>query len=138
MTKILVAAHGETARSLVQAADLITGDNKDLDYFCLTKNMSGEELEYTIKKYLDKEKNQQLIVLTDIFGGSVANAFMKFLIEGYQFDLITGVNLPLLLSLLLSPEKEINKKIDQGILEGKAGIIYVNERIKNKKEDKDD
>lgn len=57
-----------------------------------------DDAEAEMTAYLEQNQDQTLIVLTDVFGGSVANLFTNHLLNGYEFQLITGVNLPMLLS----------------------------------------
>ena len=64
------------------------------------------EVETPIKEIIDALcDDEELIVTTDIFGGSVNNEFMKYLSKS-NIHLIAGVNLPLLFELIMNLESE--------------------------------
>ena len=99
----------------------------------MTKEKSSDDAEAEMTAYLEQNQDQTLIVLTDVFGGSVANLFTNHLLNGYEFQLITGVNLPMLLSLILSEETaelSVEDWVLRGIEEGKKGILHINQLIK--------
>lgn len=123
--KYLIATHGEFSKGIIDSVQLIIGEDTAIDYFCMTKSKSSEDASKEVKRYLVGIDKEPLIVLTDVFGGSVANLFTEFLLEGYDFQLITGVNLPMLLNLLLS-EGSIQDRINNSLEEAKRGILHVN------------
>ena len=96
----------------------------------MTKEKSAADAENEVRKILDSKNGEQLMVFTDVFGGSVANLFTQFLLEGYEFDLITGVNLPMLLTALLGGEiSSSGDSVKNSLKEGIKGIQYVNDKI---------
>lgn len=129
--KYLIATHGEFSKGIIDSVQLIIGEDTAIDYFCMTKSKSSEDAAEEVKQYLANVKEEPLIVLTDVFGGSVANLFTECLLEGYDFQLVTGVNLPMLLNLLLS-EGSIEERISHSLEEAKKGILHVNACIENK------
>lgn len=128
--KYLIATHGEFSKGIIDSVQLIIGEDTAIDYFCMTKSKSSEDAAEEVRQYLADVKEEPLIVLTDVFGGSVANLFTECLLEGYDFQLITGVNLPMLLNLFLS-EGSIEERIAHSLEEAKKGILHVNTCIKN-------
>lgn len=139
MEKYLIATHGELSKEFISTAELIIGSQKEIEYFCMTADKTGGAAEREIRKIFEtKNSDDDYIVLTDIYGGSVANIFATLLMEGESFELITGVNLPMVLSLLLSTEKNIEDKINKTLEEAKEGIKYINEVIKNLNDEDDD
>lgn len=129
--KYLIATHGEFSKGIIDSVQLIIGEDTAIDYFCMTKSKSSEDAAEEVKQYLANVEEEPLIVLTDVFGGSVANLFTECLLEGYDFQLVTGVNLPMLLNLLLS-EGSIEERISHSLEEAKKGILHVNACIENK------
>ena len=129
--KYLIATHGEFSKGVIDSVQLIIGEDIAIDYFCMTKSKSSEEASKEVKRYLATVKEEPLIVLADVFGGSVANLFTEFLLEGYDFQLVTGVNLPMLLNLFLS-EGSIEERINNSLEEAKRGILHVNACIESK------
>lgn len=76
--------------------------------------------------FLNINKDDEVIIMTDLLGGSVNQKFYPFISE--HVHLISGVNLPLALSLLLIPDdiKITKDKIITLIKEAKQQIIYAN------------
>lgn len=133
----LIATHGELSAAFIETASMIIGDY-DIDFFSMTKEKSGQDAEKEIRQmFQSKNPEEHYIVLTDLYGGSVANIFTTLLMEGEEFELVTGVNLPMVLSILLSPETDIKKKVQQAITDAKEGIRYVNEVITEQIEEDD-
>jgi mannose/fructose-specific phosphotransferase system component IIA len=128
--KYLIATHGEFSKGIIDSVQLIIGKEITIDYFCMTKSKSSEDAAAEVKRYLADVGDEALVVLTDVFGGSVANLFTEFLLEGYSFELVTGVNLPMLLNLFLT-EGSLENRISSSLEEAKKGIVYMNKYIKN-------
>ena len=79
MTKFLIASHGKLAEGLYDTFVMVMGKNENLSFFgAYTK--AEEDMEESVRKYVDGIKEgDELIVLTDVFGGSVNNEFMKYI-----------------------------------------------------------
>ncbi|MBY2476981.1 PTS mannose transporter subunit IIA [Clostridioides difficile] len=132
MKKFLIATHGKLSRELVDTSKLIIGSLNNVEYFCMTKDKSADDAEKEIRSILANNKtNEEFVVLTDVFGGSVANICTNLLLKGVKFELLTGVNLPMLLSVLLSVEEDTKLLTKSGLEEAKNGIIYVNELLES-------
>lgn len=132
MKKFLIATHGELSRELVDTSKLIIGSLNNVEHFCMTKDKSAYDAEKEIRSILSNNKdNEKFVVLTDVFGGSVANICTNLLLKGFKFELLTGVNLPMLLSIFLSAEEDIKILTKSGLEDAKNGIIYVNELLES-------
>ena len=71
----------------------------------------------------------ELIVITDIFAGSVNNEFVRFLARP-NFHLLSGLNLPLIIDLLISAgEENTEKLISEALTSAKESIQYCNHTI---------
>ncbi|MGX9757855.1 PTS sugar transporter subunit IIA [Clostridioides difficile] len=135
MKNFLIATHGELSKELVETSKLIIGSLGNVEYFCMTKDKSADDAEKEMISILSNNKdNGELIILTDIFGGSVANICTNLLLQGFKFELLTGVNLPMLLAILLSPEEDAKLLAKSGLEEARNGIVHVNELLENKNE----
>ena len=132
MKKFLIATHGELSRELVDTSKLIIGSLTNIEYFCMTTDKSTDDAEKEIRSILSNNKDsEEFVVLTDVFGGSVANICTNLLLQGFKFELLTGVNLQMLLSILLLVEEDTKLIVKSGLEEAKNGIVYVNELLEN-------
>ena len=124
MRKIVVATHGELAFGLKDSAKLIVGNlADDIITYSLKPGESATDFANEIKSIMDKSIDREFVILTDLYGASVFNAF-TYLHELDNFYLFTGTNLGLLLSVILT-NKPFTKEICKDILEeSKSSMIF--------------
>jgi PTS system mannose-specific IIA component len=125
--KIAVVAHGNLAKSLVDAAELIVGSQENLYAISNGKNGSLEYLQDKIKNFLsDVIDKDGILILTDMMGGSPNNASCKML-DTFNVEIISGVNLPMLLSAIFASKNAENiLQLSQKVFtESKKSIINV-------------
>jgi PTS system mannose-specific IIA component len=99
MIGVVVVTHGQLATELVNAAEMIVGD---LPHFRAVSigwhdevNDAREDIEQAIERV---RSDNGVLVLTDMFGGTPSNLGLTFL-EANKVEVITGVNLPMLIKL---------------------------------------
>ena len=98
--KILILSHGSFAKGLYEACTMIIGKQQFLDYLCL--NDEGlENFSQQLNEYLDSNCQEKVYFLCDLKFGTPHNQLMIELLNHQQlsYEIITGINLPLLLSL---------------------------------------
>ena len=99
MIGVLITTHGNLGSELIKAAELIRGSLKGIIHVSIDQTKGVEELQKEISTSLRKlDKGQGVLILTDLFGGTPSNISLSFLKEG-KVEVITGVNLPMLLKL---------------------------------------
>jgi fructoselysine/glucoselysine PTS system EIIA component len=130
MKKFLLASHGYLAQGMLNSVNIILGDIDHVETLCayVEENNDIDRLVDQIIKQMKEEPNIEWIVMTDIFGGSVNNAFMNRLDE-HPFHLISGLNLALLVDLLSSnvTSKPTSELIEQSLELSRSTIKYCNE-----------
>ena len=109
---VVVVTHGQLATELVNSAEMIVGD---LPHFAAVSigwhddvDRAREEIGAAIARVrasagADGEEQTPVLVLTDMFGGTPANLAVTFVTP--QVEVITGVNLPMLIKLA-RPQKQ--------------------------------
>lgn len=126
MKKVLLISHGHMARGIVSSVDIILGKQDNLEY--LSAYVEGEPpFENELKKIIDDNKDNDLIILTDLLGGSVNNEVMSMVDGKDNIHLITGMNLILVISILLADDSNLPEQINKIIDESRKGIIYFND-----------
>jgi PTS system mannose-specific IIA component len=100
MFGVLVVTHGLLARELVKAAETIVGSKMELmTPVSIGWNQEMEKARQKIESEVAKlDCDDGVIILTDMFGGTPTNISLTFL-EASQVEVITGVNLPMLIKL---------------------------------------
>lgn len=133
MTKFIFAAHGNLAEEMKRTIELLLGEREDISCFCMVKNKSGDDAEREIRAMLDSCRGDELVVFTDLMGGSVNNIFTSLLMERGGFELITGMNVALLLAVLTAYD---GGGLERYIEQARGGIVYVNQMLEERgKED---
>ena len=88
------------------------------------------KFEDQLLKSIEDYKEEKIIFFTDLLGGSVNNIISNFVKDNENYFLISGMNLPVLLSLLVenfkSDNKEIKKQIEEIISISVQGIKMIN------------
>jgi len=129
INKILIATHGRFAEGIYESMTMITGEQLHVDYISM---YIDDAIDYpnVIKGIVEKHDytKENLIVLTDIIGGSVNSEFFKYM-KCHPFHLITGLNLPLLLELVLAQTDTIEELLQNVTKNTKEQIIYCNKLL---------
>ncbi|MEQ6359838.1 PTS sugar transporter subunit IIA [Thermoanaerobacter thermohydrosulfuricus] len=126
--KILIITHGELATYLLKTAEMIIGtqDENFIEIINFYPQDSMETLKEKLINQIKKFIGEEILILTDLKGGTPFNvAFL--LLKEYKFYLITGVNLPMLLEILLLKEEEkTGEEVVKKIADiGRDGICIV-------------
>lgn len=131
MKKIILATHGNLSFEFKNTLELIIGKSDNISCFGMTKDKSSETGKKELSKMIETDDESNLIILTDLFGGSSSNICMELLLQGHKFKLITGLNLPMLLSLVTSDNDDISVDdlIDKIMNSATDGVVNVNKAI---------
>ena len=100
MTKILLLSHGSLAEGLYSSAEMLMGSFEDVSVISLQKEMGVDELKEEIEEYVEKNKENKIIVFCDIIGGTPFNTISLFSHENKSITVFYGMNLPLLLEAI--------------------------------------
>ena len=98
MTGILLVTHANLGSTLIETVEFILGKKVE-NLFAVSINIieDPDTLRKKIKRGISKTRTDAgVIILTDMFGGTPSNLSYAFLEEG-QVEVISGVNLPILL-----------------------------------------
>ena len=139
MIGILVVTHGRLASELVTAAEMIVGEIPNVTAVSIGWHDDPDEAQEEIRNAIERvEGGQGTVVLTDMFGGTPSNLSLAFL-EKDRVEVITGVNLPMLIKLVSLREGE---QVDLGTVaqaisaQGKESIYLASDLLAAKKEKK--
>ena len=110
MVGMLVITHQRLAQEFIATAELIVGKIENCVGLSLDPDLPVGDLLQQINQAMDKVNDGDgVIVLTDMFGGTPSNLSLSFLNKG-GIEVLTGVNLPMLLKLAQSRE---GHKVDE-------------------------
>lgn len=134
--KIIVASHGNLSRELIQSAEMIAGPMENVDSLSLLPSMEPEKFKEEVTSCISKET--PTIALVDLFGGTPANVISE-LIENFDIDVITGVNLSMLLEVYFNVKQHqfnsYEELVNHTVETAAKGIVHVNKILFEKEGD---
>jgi PTS system mannose-specific IIA component len=99
MIGVVVVTHGQLSVELLNAAEMIVGDLPQFTAVSIGWHEDVNDAREDISQAIERVKGDGgVLLLTDMFGGTPSNLGMTFL-EADQLEVITGVNLPMLIKL---------------------------------------
>jgi len=105
MIGVVVVTHGQLATELLNAAETIAGDLPSFAAVSIGWHEDTEDARIEIEQAIARvDRGAGVLILTDMFGGTPSNLAMSFLAQG-RVEVITGVNLPMLIKLVNLPEQ---------------------------------
>jgi PTS system mannose-specific IIA component len=130
MIGIVVVTHGALAGELVNATRTIVGDIPAIAAVSIGWTDDMGSAREAIERALAEVGGAEVLILTDMFGGTPTNVSLPFLSP--KVEIVTGVNLPMLIKLTSLREGEL-VEVARVIREQGKGAIYVASEILEKK-----
>jgi len=122
---VVVVTHGQLAAELVNAAEAIVGDLANIAAVSIGWHDDVEHAREEIGAAIERVATEiGTLVLTDMFGGTPSNLSVTFLQPG-RTEVVTGVNLPMLLKLANLREKVDLKAIARTVREHGQSAVWV-------------
>jgi PTS system mannose-specific IIA component len=133
MIGVVVVTHGQLATELLNAAETIVGDVPRFAAVSIGWHEDTEDARQDIAQAIERVRQDDgVLLLTDMFGGTPSNLAMTFLGQG--IEVITGVNLPMLIKLASLPEQANLLTAAREIREqGKAAIWVASDLLRGEK-----
>ena len=122
---VVVVTHGQLAAELVNAAEAIVGDVANIAAVSIGWHDDVEHAREEIGAAIERVATEiGTLVLTDMFGGTPSNLSVTFLQPG-RTEVVTGVNLPMLLKLANLRETVDLKAIARTVREHGQSAVWV-------------
>ena len=106
MIGIVVVTHSQLGEALIEAAEFIVGSRPEgVVSVSIDLNQNVDKLREKVAAGIKKAGREEgILILTDMFGGTPSNISYSFLEEG-RVEVLSGVNLPILVQALNSRGK---------------------------------
>ncbi|MFS6803543.1 PTS mannose transporter subunit IIAB [Edwardsiella tarda] len=100
---IMIGTHGAAAEQLLKTAEMLLGEQSNVGFIDF---VPGENAETLIEKYSQKlaqmDTSAGVIFLVDTWGGSPFNAASRIVLDKEHYEVITGVNVPMLVETFMA------------------------------------
>jgi PTS system mannose-specific IIA component len=125
MIGVVVVTHGQLATELVNAAEAIVGELPRFAAVSIGWHEDTEDARSEIEQAIARvDDGEGVMILTDMFGGTPSNLAMTFLVAG-RVEVITGVNLPMLIKLVNVPKQSDLLSVARDMREHGRNAIWV-------------
>lgn len=100
MVGLIVCTHGKFSEELVKASEMMFGKQENLKYVTFELGESADGLVEKYKSAIEELNDKDgILFVVDLFGGSPYNAASRIVADNGNMDIVTGVNLPMLLEI---------------------------------------
>ncbi len=125
MIGVVVVTHGQLATELLNAAETIVGDLPRFTAVSIGWHEDVQDAREEIAQAITRvEAEHGFLLLTDMFGGTPTNLGITFLEVG-RVEIITGVNLPMLIKLASMTERADLLEVARELREHGRNAIWV-------------
>jgi PTS system mannose-specific IIA component len=119
----IIVSHGKLGEELLNALTIILGEAPNIEAISIGWYDDVEESKRKINQSLKRvDQKSGVVIFTDMFGGTPSNLSFTFQKDG-QVEIITGVNLPMLIKFVSLQRSNTLKDVAKKVLEqGKKNI----------------
>jgi len=129
----IIVSHGKLAEELLNALTIIIGEAVNIEAISIGWYDDVEESKKKINQSLKRvDQKNGVVIFTDMFGGTASNLSFSFLKDN-QVEIITGVNLPMLIKFVSLQRSNNLKEVAKKVVEqGKKNIHLASALLSSK------
>ena len=129
---IMIGTHGWAAEQLLKTAEMLLGEQENVGWIDF---VPGENAETLMEKYqarlAEMDSTQGVLFLVDTWGGSPFNAASRLVVDKPDYDVVAGVNIPMLVEVLMA--RDDNPTFDElvalAVETGREGVKALKAKI---------
>jgi len=128
MIHLLLLTHGQFADGILDAANLIVGKQSGVEVLALKEGDSIDEFSEQVLNVVNTLKIgcEGVLIMVDVFGASPCNVVSSLIEHDQKIDVVSGLNLPMLLEVLLQRKNLSLSELAQAAAEsGREGIKII-------------
>ncbi|OCG20487.1 MULTISPECIES: PTS sugar transporter subunit IIA [unclassified Gilliamella] len=130
MIAVLVSTHGITANSLIETTEMICGKQTLCEAVPFSMGQSLDDFQQQIEQKLENliHESSNVLCFVDLKGGTPFNILVNLIAEYPNIEIITGVNVPMLLTtfMLRTDEDNLSDLLPEIIETSVQGIEHYN------------
>ncbi|MCD2355592.1 PTS mannose transporter subunit IIAB [Pantoea sp. MHSD4] len=122
---IVIGTHGWAAEQLLKTAEMLLGEQDNVGWIDF---VPGENAETLIEKYnarlAELDTSKGVLFLVDTWGGSPFNAASRIVVDKPQYEVIAGVNIPMLVETLMARDDDpgFDELVAVAVETGREGV----------------
>ncbi|MDE8554757.1 PTS mannose transporter subunit IIAB [Pantoea agglomerans] len=122
---IVIGTHGWAAEQLLKTAEMLLGEQENIGWIDF---VPGENAETLIEKYQTRlaelDTSKGVLFLVDTWGGSPFNAASRIVVDKPHYEVIAGVNIPMLVETLMARDDDpgFDELVAMAVETGREGV----------------
>ncbi|AGB80317.1 phosphotransferase system, mannose/fructose-specific component IIA [Enterobacteriaceae bacterium strain FGI 57] len=130
MRELYIATHGRYAEGIISALNLLVGDDHGVIPICAYCGEIGSTAE--LSSHFESiaqaaaSRGNELVLFTDMPGGSVNNTAVQMLVKYPHAHVISGTNLIMMMEFCLSEQPETKLRIQDAVAAASNAMQYMN------------
>lgn len=120
--ELILVSHGTFCEELKRSTEMIMGPQDIIHTVALLPEEGPDDFRAKLEKTMDEL--EEFVVLADLMGGTPCNVSARLLMEGRNFELYAGMNMPMVIGFLNGVL--LNEEVDL-VQYGSTNIHHVNE-----------
>ncbi|WP_079442187.1 PTS sugar transporter subunit IIA [Clostridium chromiireducens] len=137
MISVIVGTHGMFSEEILKSAEMIFGGQENVASVTFKP---GEGVDNLVEKYNkvinELDSKDGVLFMVDLFGGSPFNAASIIAMKHENMEIVTGVNLPMILEVLGSRDfSSLSELLEIANNSGKDAIKVLNKNLEEDLED---
>ncbi len=136
MISILIVSHGELAAGLLNALQMLTGEQERVDALGLLESEAPEDLVERIREKVNEmDDGDGVLIAVDLYGATPFHSSARLFLESERkIEVVSGVNLPMLAEIMVNREDtSLEDLVKQAYQAGLSGIQTLPDSIRNAK-----
>ncbi len=121
----MIGTHGAAAEQLLRTTEMLIGEQENVSYIDF---VPGENADTLFEKYNHKleslDTEQGVLFFVDTWGGSPFNAANRIVVDKDNYEIVTGVNVPMLVEAFMCRDDDptMEELVAVALETGKEGI----------------
>lgn len=121
----MIGTHGAAAEQLLRTTEMLIGEQENVSYIDF---VPGENADTLFEKYNQKleslDTEQGVLFFVDTWGGSPFNAANRIVVDKDNYEIVTGVNVPMLVEAFMCRDDDptMEELVAVALETGKEGI----------------
>ncbi|MFI3619845.1 mannose/fructose/sorbose PTS transporter subunit IIA [Enterococcus avium] len=129
MSVIIVSGHGKFSLGLLDAFEMIFGHDEKIKAVPFLKGEGIPQLQEKFNNELNDFAGEEVLFLVDVFGGTPYNAATQLIYGNKKYDVISGVNLPILLETAAQRNQPLSSLVNAAKAAGENSTKVFSEEI---------
>jgi PTS system mannose-specific IIA component len=129
---VVLVGHGGFPQGVLDGAELILGPQEGFHAVGLSPDQEPEAVVDEVRGLREGSSGSPMLLLADLFGGSPANAVAAAFLRDADVELVTGLNLPMVLEVSNRRKKaggDLGALKGYAVSAGTAGVVDVGEKL---------